>query len=156
MSSNYNINGLIEGIKDVCIDKGIDWIITAIITYFSARYATRCYYDKTRVMVAKNTMEQGLRALLKLTCDEKLPDNAKVIFVEYKGRCWDIRKCKKEESDCHFGGRIRKTVAAVGGDIMGISAFKPRDYGVLGLANELGKPVLFNFQNGMPFSSTRL
>ena len=31
---------------------------------------------------------------------------------------------------------------------MGISAFKPRDYGVLGLANELGKPVLFNFQNG--------
>ena len=74
MSSNYNINGLIEGIKDVCIDKGIDWIITAVITYFSARYATRCYYDKTRVMVAKNTMEQGLRALLKLRCDEKLPD----------------------------------------------------------------------------------
>ena len=135
---------------NVVIENGIDWFITCFMTYFTVKYATRQYYGKTKVMVAKNIMEQGLRTVLMLNYNEELPDNAKVIFVEYKGRCYNIKKlsAKKEDNECIFGEKIRKTVATVGGDTMGVSAYRPREYGVLGLANTLKKPVLFNFQNG--------
>lgn len=139
---------VLNGIICAFAQNGIDWAITAIITYFTVRYATRQYYNKTRIMVAKNTMEQGLRALLKLDYNEELPDNAKVIFVEYKGRCYTITKKNRSRTDCDFFEKIRRTVAAVGGDTMGVSPYRPRDYGVLGVANALMKPVLFNFQNG--------
>ncbi len=145
---NDVIKNIIDKIVSVFVEHGIDWVITAIITYFTVRYATRQYYNKTKVIVAKNTMEQGLRALLRLNYNEELPDNAKVIFVEYKGRCYKIGKRKTSGKECNFLGKIRKTVATVGGDTMGVSAYRPRDYGVLGVANELTKPVLFNFQNG--------
>lgn len=136
---------------NVVIENGIDWIVTAIITYFTVKHATRQYYNRTKVMVAKNTMEQGLRAVLKLNYNEELPDNAKVIFVEYKGRCYNLKKLfkkKEDDKECIFFEKIRKTVASVGGDTMGVSSYRPREYGVLGVANILMKPVLFNFQSG--------
>lgn len=145
------IESLWNKLVNIIIENGFDWIITGIITYFTVKYATRQYYNKTKIMVAKNTMEQGLRAVLKLNYNEELPDNAKVIFVEYKGRCYNVKKIglnKLEEKECLFFEKIRKTVTSVGGDTMGVSSYRPREYGVLGVANALMKPVLFNFQSG--------
>ena len=145
---NNAFNAIVYKIVSVFVEHGVDWVITAIITYFTVRYATRQYYNKTKVIVTKNIMEQGLRALLKLNYNEELPDNAKVIFVEYKGRYYKIKKKSINERKYNFGEKIRKTVAAVGGDTMGVSPYRPRDYGVLGVANLLERVVMFNFQNG--------
>ena len=41
-----------------------------------------------------------------------------------------------------------ETVAIVGGDVTGVSTCRPREYGVLGIANYFKRPVIFNFQNG--------
>lgn len=142
------IMDILNRIISVFIANGIDWVITALITYFTVRYATRQYYNKTKIMVAKNIMELGLRALLKLDYNEELPDNAKVIFVEYKGRCYKIKKKRTSGRECRFFEEIRRTIATVGGDTMGVSPYRPRNYGVLGVANSLKKSVLFNFQNG--------
>lgn len=144
---------LIQNIKNILIsafvDNFFDWIITAIITYFTVRYATRQYYGKVKVVVVKNIMEQGLRALFKLRYDQDLPETAKVIFVEYKGRCYKPNlKRKKLIKDCSFFDKIRKTIAVVGGDTTGVSTYRPRDYGALGVANILQKPVVYNFRNG--------
>lgn len=145
------INTIVEQFTNVIADQVIDWGITALITYITVKSATHQYYGKTKLTVAKGIMEQGLRALLKLENNETLPDNAKVIFVEYKGRCYNLNSNKTKEKECRFFEKIRKTIAVVGGDIMGVSAYKPRDYGVLGIANILRKPILFNFQNGELF-----
>ena len=131
------IMDILNRIISVFIANGIDWVITALITYFTVRYATRQYYNKTKIMVAKNIMELGLRALLKLDYNEELPDNAKVIFVEYKGRCYKIKKKRTSGRECRFFEEIRRTIATVGGDTMGVSPYRPRNYGVLGVANSL-------------------
>lgn len=148
------LNDLIQNIKNMLVNAFInnffDWIITVIITYFTVRYATRQYYGKVKVVVVRNIMEQGLRALFNLRYDQVLPETAKVIFVEYKGRCYKPNlKREKLIKDCSFFDKIRKTIAVVGGDTTGVSAYRPRNYGVLGVANILQKPVVYNFRNGV-------
>lgn len=121
-----------------------DWLITAIITFITVRSATQRYYNENKVEISKNAMEQGLRALLKLRYDEILPSSTQVIFVEYKGRYWGI----KEKNKCSFFNKIRKTITTVGGNPMRVSPYRPLNYGVLGVANHLNLPIVFDFQNG--------
>lgn len=137
-----------EKVKNAFLGNGIDWILTGIITYFTTRSATRQYYDRNKAKVACKIMEQGLRAMLRLDSSEKLPDNAKVIFVEYKGRCLKIKRKNSSTKECGFLQRIRRTVACVGGDTLGVSSYRPINYGVLGIANVACRPILYDFNKG--------
>lgn len=128
-----------------------DWLITAIITYITVRSATRRYYNDNRVEISKSVMEQGLRALLKLSYDESIPSSTQVIFVEYKGRYWGL----KASNFCNFSDKIRKTVTSVGENPMSVSPFRPLNYGVLGVANQLYLPILFDFQDGKLYKFDR-
>lgn len=137
--------------KDYLTSHFFDWLITAIVTYFTVRSATRHYYNENKIEISKGVMEQGLRALLKLRYDESLPSSSQVIFVEYRGRCWKIH----DDNLCKFCERIRKTVTSVGGNPMRVSPYRPLNYGVLGVANQLNLPVLYDFQNGMLYKFDR-
>lgn len=141
---DFNVIGQI--LWDLIATHVIDWIITAIITFVSVKYATQKYYGKVRVVLTQTILEQGLRALLKLKYNETLPLNAAAIFVEYKGFCHKLKFKRKSREECTFGDKIRKTIAYAGGESMNISSKKLRDYGVLGVANNLKLPVIFDFQ----------
>ncbi|MCQ2462866.1 MAG: hypothetical protein MJ177_05610 [Clostridia bacterium] len=132
-----------ETVQDILVENIIDWIITAIITYFTVRAATRQYYDSTKRNVSKGIMELGLRSLLKLDHSEEIPGYAQTIFVEYRGRCFDFLHAKSNH--CRIGTKIRKTVEVVGGNRDEVSDYRPINYGVLGVANKLKTPVLFDF-----------
>ncbi len=136
--------GLVPVISAVVSDHFVDWLITAVITYFTVKSATRQFYYKNRIKTSKNIMEQGLGALLNLQYNENLPESAQAIFVAYKGRYWGTRR----RNHCKFFDRIRKTITSVGGNSMRVSPYRPRDYGVLGVANQLNLPVQYDFQNG--------
>lgn len=135
--------------KDILTDNGVDWAITGIITYFSIKTATRQYYDHNKKAVAQKIMEQSLRAMLSLTNSEKLPDNTKVILVEYKGRSYKIKRKDNALKEPGFLRKIRRTVACVGGDVNGVSPSRPINYGVLGIANICNRAILFDFKNGL-------
>ena len=142
---------ILKRIGTSIINNGIDWIITAVITYFSVKVATRRYYDATKRQVSEGIMVQGLRALLKLKYNENLPNDAQVIFVKYKGRSWNLRGKNK----CKFMEKIRRTVAVAGGNTTGVSEYRPLDFGVLGVANKFSLPVLFDFQDGKLYKYER-
>ena len=129
---------------DLVLKNGVDWIITAVVTFFSVRIATNRYYNATKKQVTKGFMEQGLRELLNLGNNDALPLDAQVILVKYSGRCYRV----KNDNKCTFFEKIRKTINSVGGNPMTVSTYRPRNYGVLGVANILKTPVLFDFQNG--------
>lgn len=145
------MEAILDSIWKLILANGIDWLITATITFFTVKSATRRYYDKNKIRVSQGFMEQGLRALLTLKYYEDIPASAQVIFVRYKGRCWSI----KEKEKCKFGEKIRKTITVVGGNRMEVSDFRPRNYGVLGVANQLRLPVLYDFQEGKLYKYDR-
>lgn len=122
-----------------------DWMFSGIITFFSVRIATGKYYNYTKRQVSKGIMELGLRSLLKLEYDEALPDYAQTVFVIYKGHRF-FNKKDREKYDCRFYERIRKTIAVVGGNKSEVSPFRPLNYGVLGIANKLSTPVIYDFK----------
>ena len=84
-----------------------------------------------------------LRSLLGLNHGEEIPDYAQAIFVKYRGLC--LYPCQKNQ--CKLFWRIRKTITFVGGDRNEVSQFRPRNYGVLGVANMLRTPVIYDFIN---------
>ena len=132
-------------IRNYIIDNIINWIITGIITFISVKIATNKYYDFTKKQVSKGIMELGLRSLLKLEYDESIPDYAQAVFVKYKGRCYKTKKAR-ENSYCKFGDKIRRTIEVVGGNKLEVSPFRPLNYGVLGVANYLSAPLLYDFR----------
>lgn len=134
---------ILDSIKENLVNKVVGWIINGAITFFSVKAATHHYYDGTKVLVSKGIMELELRSLLGLDHGEEIPDYAQAIFVKYGGRC--LLPCK--ENHCKFLNRIRKTIAVVGGDKNEVSSFRPRNYGVLGVANLLRTPVIYDFTN---------
>lgn len=136
------MDAILDTIRQALLANGIDWLITAIITFFTVKSATRRYYDSNKVRVARGFMEQGLRALLTLKYYEDIPASAQAIFVEYKGISWSLI----EKEKCKFGDKIRKTITVVGGNRTEVSDYRPRNYGVLGVANYLRLPVLYDFQ----------
>lgn len=138
---------IMEDIKSAIYNNGIDWIVSGAITAITTSCISYRFYKKMRVRVSKDIIERGLRSLLNLSSCESLPNNAKAIFVEYKGRYFKLDRTKNVSGECSFGEKIRKLVAVVGGEPEA-SKYKPIDYGVLGVANIYKKTVLFNFQNG--------
>lgn len=132
----------------------IDWIITAVITFFSVKSATKQYYYYNRKTTAKNILELGLRLMFSLDYSEPLPDSAKAIFVEYGKSSALLFREQFRASNCEKRGinDLRKTVTSCGNLNMEISKFRPRDYGVLGLANKKSEPLLFDFNRGQLFS----
>lgn len=130
-----------------------DWLITAIITYFTVKASTKQYYYRTRKKIATGVMELGLRSMMNLQYSERLPDTAKAIFVEYGKSSLFMSKEKLKNCKCSKRriANLRKTVASVGNSEMDISLFRPKEYGVLGLANKRRKALLFDFCKGHLF-----
>lgn len=135
---------MIQQICESVTNHFMDWIITAIITYFTVRIATHQYYDSTKRQVSKGIMELGLRALLSLNHNEEIPDYAQIIFVKYSGRC--LNPFKAKDHKCTFFCRIRRTIEVVGGNRNEVSDYKQLNYGVLGVANQIRTPVLYDFK----------
>lgn len=135
----------------------IDWIITAVITFFTVKSATRQFYYTTRVEISKSIMRFGIESMLNLVYAEPLPDTAKVIFVEYGKRSLFLsRKQVGKLKNVGYKGRsirpnLRKTIAVCGNSQMEISSYKPVNYGVLGAANLLESMVAFDFNTGELF-----
>ena len=127
-----------------------DWIITGVVTYFTVRSATKNYYYKSRKQVAHNIMELGLRSMYTLPYSEALPNTAKVIFVEYGKHSLLMTPKQLETSLCAERGlfNLRETVTSCGNSMMDISKYRPKDYGVLGLANKKGRVLVFDFAQG--------
>lgn len=122
-----------------------DWLLTGVITFFTTRFATREFYEKNRKAIAESILLNSLRELLRLPPSEPLPKNAKVIFVEYRGRCFKLKKAHREELKCRFGEKTRRTVVKKGRDVSDISSCRPVNFGVLGVANLEKRPVIYNF-----------
>lgn len=145
---------LLESIKD----HFLDWAVTAVITFFTVKKASRQYYHGIRKKVAKNIMERGLLSMFNLNYSEPLPTTAKAIFVEYGKSSIFFSNRQLHGSLCKRRGLhdVRKTVTFCGNSQMEVSAYRPVDYGVLGAANIIQKPLLFDFQHGklMAFSAT--
>lgn len=134
---------LFDHVKNYILTNLADWMIGAIVAFISVRIATRDYYIENRLEVAKRIMEQTLSELLEIKYNQKMPSQAQAIMVKYGGHCFVV----DERSKCKFGERIRKTVAVVGGNTSDVSRIRPLYYGVLGVANELGVPMLCDFAN---------
>lgn len=134
---------LFDHVKNYILTNLADWMIGAIVAFISVRIATRDYYIENRLEVAKRIMEQTLSELLEIKYNQKMPSQAQAIMVKYGGRCFVV----DERSKCKFGEKIRKTVAVVGGNTSDVSRIRPLYYGVLGVANELGVPILYDFAN---------
>ena len=134
---------LFDHVKNYILTNLADWLIGAIVAFISVRIATRDYYIENRLEVAKRIMEQTLSELLEIKYNQKMPSQAQAIMVKYGGHCFVV----DERSKCKFGEKIRKTVAVVGGNTSDVSRIRPLYYGVLGVANELGVPMLYDFAN---------
>ena len=135
-------------LSDLVATNLVDWVLTGAITFITTRFATREFYEKNRKAVAYNILQNSLREMLRLSHTNEFPDNAKVIFVEYKGRCFRLSKKGREEIKCNFGEPIRRTIVKVGHDVSDISSCRPVNFGVLGVANQKKRPVIYNFSSG--------
>ena len=142
------LSTFVNTIPDFVSNHLIDWILTGTITFFTTRFATKEFYEKNRKAIATNILNNSLREILRLQNSDKLPDSAKVIFVEYKGRCSSLSPSRRNALKCRFGEPIRKTIVKVGLDVSDISSCRPVNFGVLGVANILRRPVIYNFSNG--------
>ena len=151
---------ILTSFHDNIIANLINWLVTAIITFFTVKYATKQFYYKTRVETSKSIMQFGIESMLNLVYGEPLPDTAKVIFVEYGKRSIFLRRKQIEKlKKVGYRGRslranLRKTIAVCGNSKMDISSYKPINYGVLGVANILESIVAFDFNSGELYKFT--
>lgn len=134
------IKGIIKSINDAIVNNGVDWIITAVVTFITVRFATKKYYNSVKARNVRPHMEQGLKSIL----DRKIiPANAKSILVENRGFTvfrWRKYKCT------HPFSRLRKTICTVGGNENSTSEARARFWGVLGLAYRLMNIVVYDFK----------
>ena len=134
------LSTIFHSILDAFANHGIDWLITIFVTFISVRLATKKYYYSIREINVKPILELGLKKILN---EEIIPPNAQAILVENKG----IFILKRKKYKCsHMFEKKRKTVSVVGGDSNRASSKRPRYYGVLGLAYDLNRPVIYDFQ----------
>lgn len=138
---SFQINEIIKTVKDSIVDHGVDWAITMVITFFSARLATKKYYNSVKARNVRPHMERGLRLIL--PGREIIPANAKSIIVENKG--FTIFRWKKYKCNHPFS-RIRKTICTVGGNENSTSEARARYWAVLGLAYLLDNIVVYDFR----------
>lgn len=138
-----DLKSFISAVLDSIADHYIDWLVTAVITFFSVKLATKKYYRQNTRSLLSEALSNEVRRLMQVDATEKLPDSSLAVFVEYKGKL----KQDMPEKGAEKGDPARQTIVSIGGDQNNTSEINPRDYGVLGVANHNRYPVLVDFQN---------
>ena len=136
---------LINSVKEY----GISSLITIIATVF----ATKQYYKKNRKDVVACILDLGIRSMFDIHYLSPLPYTAKAIFVENGKSSFFMLPEQFNETGCQKRGifDLRTTIATVGNFDQDVHAWRHKKWGVLGLAYELKKPVLFDFREGKLF-----
>ena len=141
--TNMNIYFIVRYICNLLSSNLGDWVVTAVVTYFSVKIATKKYYHQNTKSLIRKVLSNEMRRLMQVDVSEQLSDSSLAVLVEYKGTL----KQSMEDKGAPKGSPARRTVVSIGGDQNNTRKINPRDYGVLGVANYIKYPALVDFQN---------